>query len=69
VNNASSLGIGMLVGLAVGAAVGMLLAPKSGADTRAMLKEKAEDVRGKAGDTVKRVRRGITAGMEAAKTE
>jgi gas vesicle protein len=52
VRNASSIGLGLLGGLAVGAAAGLLLAPKAGQETRAMLKEKAEDVRGRATEAV-----------------
>ena len=71
-NRASSMGIGLLSGLAVGAAIGLLVAPKSGMETRAMLTEKARDVRAKAGETMSRLRmRGARAmeGMEPAEAE
>ena len=55
-NRASSMSIGLLSGLAVGAAIGMLVAPKAGVETRATLKEKAGDIRTKASDTVSRLR-------------
>jgi len=68
----SSMGIGLLSGLVVGAAVGMLVAPKTGAETRYMLKEKAGDMRAKAAGTVNRLRnRGARAmeGMSATEIE
>ncbi len=71
-NKASSMGIGLLAGLVVGAALGLLFAPKSGSETRAMLKEKAEVVREKAGETVSRMKaRAMRAakGMEPADAE
>ena len=48
--------IGMLVGLAVGASVSMLYAPKSGAETRAMIKERAKQVGEKTTDTFNRAK-------------
>ncbi len=47
---------GMLVGLAVGAGVAMLYAPKSGAETRAMIKERAKMVGEKASETFNRAK-------------
>jgi gas vesicle protein len=41
------LGIGLLAGAAIGLAVGMLYAPKSGVETRHLLKEKALEARKK----------------------
>jgi gas vesicle protein len=43
--------IGLLCGAAVGAAVGLLLAPKSGAELRSQLADSAEKFRRKAGET------------------
>jgi len=37
--------IGMLVGVIIGSVVSLLYAPKSGAETRAALKERAKDIR------------------------
>ena len=48
--------IGMLVGLAVGASVSMLYAPKSGAETRAMIKERARQVGESATNTYNRAK-------------
>ena len=45
---AKGLVIGLLAGAVFGVAVGMLYAPKSGAETREMLKEKAVEAREKA---------------------
>jgi gas vesicle protein len=43
--------IGLLCGTAVGAAIGLLLAPKSGAELRSQLADSADKLRRKAGDT------------------
>ncbi len=53
---AKGLVIGLLTGAVFGIAVGMLYAPKSGAETREMLKEKATEAREKAGEFVERVK-------------
>lgn len=47
----SSFWIGMLIGLTVGAGVAMLYAPKSGAETRAMIRERAKQVGESASNT------------------
>lgn len=46
---------GFIVGGALGAITGILLAPKSGAETRAMLKDGAKDALDKANETVKEI--------------
>jgi gas vesicle protein len=48
-NNGTIIGAG-LAGLVVGAALGLLYAPRSGEENRAMLKEKAEMVKERAKD-------------------
>ena len=39
-----SFGIGLILGLAVGVAIGFLFAPQSGKEARGMVKDKADDV-------------------------
>ena len=46
--SAAGFGLGLLAGAIVGLAIGFLYAPRSGQETRAMLREKAENARGKA---------------------
>ena len=46
--------IGLLVGTAVGAAVGLLLAPKSGAELRHQIADYSERFRRRAGETYER---------------
>lgn len=55
--NGSSFLIGFLVGAIAGIAVGFLYAPKAGKETRAMLKEKANEIKEKAGDMFSRAAR------------
>ena len=44
----SSFAIGFIIGAIAGVAIGFLYAPKAGKETRALLKEKAEEVKEKA---------------------
>jgi len=46
----ASFAIGFILGAAVGVAIGFLYAPKPGKETRALLKEKAEQAREKASE-------------------
>lgn len=46
---------GLVVGLALGAAIGVLFAPASGAVTRRRLRRKAEDLREQAEDSLDEV--------------
>jgi gas vesicle protein len=60
-NSESSSGIGaiaagFILGAAVGVAIGMLYAPRAGVDTRAMIAEKAEEAKEKAGEAVETVK-------------
>ena len=43
-DSGSRFGIGLVLGLAVGAVLGFLFAPRSGKETRYFLKDKASDV-------------------------
>jgi gas vesicle protein len=51
----SNFAIGFLIGAVVGVAVGFLYAPKAGKETRAMLKEKADEVKEKASEVTAKV--------------
>ena len=44
----SSFAIGFIIGAIAGVAIGFLYAPKAGKETRALLREKAEEVKEKA---------------------
>lgn len=46
--NAAEFGIGILVGAAIGVAIGILYAPHSGRETRIQLKEKVQKAEGRA---------------------
>jgi gas vesicle protein len=43
-DSGSRFGIGLILGLAVGAALGFLFAPRTGKETRELVKDKAADV-------------------------
>jgi|WetSurMetagenome_2_1015567.scaffolds.fasta_scaffold80879_5 gas vesicle protein len=51
-----SFALGAIVGAVIGGGVALLLAPKSGAETRAYLKAKFSDVGEKVGDKVSNIR-------------
>jgi gas vesicle protein len=55
-NGGSGFAIGLLVGAALGLAVGFLFAPQSGKETRQMLRDKAEAARERATEVSKKVR-------------
>jgi gas vesicle protein len=55
-NGAAYLGIGMIAGLVIGLAVGILYAPKPGYETRTMLKEKAAEFKERAGEVAEEVK-------------
>ncbi len=46
--------VGFIVGALAGIAVGFLYAPKTGKETRAMLREKAAELKEKAGEVISR---------------
>jgi gas vesicle protein len=55
-NNALNVGLVFLLGVALGATIGLLFAPKSGTETRAMLAEKALEAKEKAKEAAEKVR-------------
>ena len=52
----AGFGIGLLVGAAIGLAIGFLFAPRPGAETRELLREKADVARGRAVEAARKVR-------------
>jgi gas vesicle protein len=63
----SGFAIGLLVGAALGLAIGFLFAPRSGEETRRILKEKAETARERAAEITRKVRE--TAGETVKKAQ
>jgi gas vesicle protein len=63
----SGFAIGLILGAALGLAVGFLFAPRSGAETRQLLKEKAETARERAAEITSKVRE--TAGEAVKKAQ
>ncbi len=51
-----SLGMGFILGAVVGVAIGMLYAPRPGVETRAMIADKADEVKEKVSEAVDMVK-------------
>jgi len=52
----SSFAIGFIIGAIAGVAIGFLYAPKAGKETRALLREKAEEVKEKASEVTEKAK-------------
>ena len=63
----SGFAIGLIVGAVLGLAIGFLFAPRSGEETRRLLKEKAETARERAAEVTRKVR--ATAGEAVKKAQ
>ena len=55
-DSGSSFAIGFLIGAIAGVAIGFLYAPKAGKETRAMLREKAGELKERAGEITETVK-------------
>jgi gas vesicle protein len=55
-DRSSGFAIGLIVGAALGLAIGFLFAPRSGEETRQLLKDKAGVAREKAAEAARKVR-------------
>jgi gas vesicle protein len=64
---ASSIFLSFLLGGLVGAGVALLLAPKSGRETRLRIRELADDVKEKADEYVDQTKSRVTAAVERSK--
>ncbi|MFC2069243.1 YtxH domain-containing protein [Chloroflexota bacterium] len=60
-NTTSGFGIGLVVGAAIGLALGFLYAPKPGKETRALLREKAETATEKAKEAAEKAKEAAVA--------
>ena len=54
--NAEGFGIGLIAGAAIGVAIGMLYAPRPGAETRMMVRDKIQDAEHRAEEIVSEAR-------------
>ncbi len=62
----SGFAIGLLVGAAIGLAIGFLFAPQSGAETRQILRQKADAARERATEVARKVRETASEGVRKA---
>lgn len=63
------LPIAAIVGAVAGVVAGVLVAPKSGKETRADIKAKADDLKGKAEAEVEKVKNTATSKLDEAKSK
>lgn len=66
-NHFGSVFLPFFIGGVIGAGVALLLAPKSGRETRQMIKERAESVKGKAGEYAGQVKERAISTVEKGK--
>jgi len=66
-DKASSLGIGLLAGTAIGLTLGVLYAPHRGTVTRELIKEKVEDAKAKAEEIIEKAKKEAEEIVEKAK--
>lgn len=64
----SSIGVGFAMGLLIGAAIGILYAPRSGRETREIIKEKAEVTKEKAEKVIEEAEKIIGEAKKKAET-
>jgi gas vesicle protein len=62
-----SMAVGILIGVAAGVAIGFLTAPKSGQETREMIKDKVVELKDKAESALSKVKEAACAKMGAGK--
>lgn len=62
----SGFGLGLIVGAAIGLAIGFLYAPRPGEETREILREKAGVAKEKAADVIEKVKKTATEARMAA---
>jgi gas vesicle protein len=66
-NSGAMMGVGLAAGLALGLAIGLLYAPRPGKETRAILKERAMEVKDKAGEMAEDMKERAGSMMQMAK--
>ena len=63
----AGVGVGLAIGTILGLAIGFLFAPKSGVETREMLRERADEIKGKASDVIEKSRERVGGIVEKGK--
>ena len=64
-NSGAMMGVGLVAGLALGLAIGLLYAPQSGSETRAMLRERAMELKEKGGEVMQTARERMHVGGDS----
>lgn len=68
-SSGTSFAAGVIIGAAIGIAIGFLYAPRPGIETRTILKEKAEQVKEKAEEVAEKVKETAVEAKEKAQSK
>jgi len=66
-NSGAMMGVGLAAGLALGLAIGLLYAPRPGKETRAILKDRAMEVKDRTGEMAEEMKERAGSMMQMAK--